>query len=126
MLFDAKDLDSCLAELSFNMTMQPPHSAKRTTEWLERYRWDIIPHPSHSPDLASSDFHRFGLLKRHLRGKKFEDEDELIGEECDWFLKLDANSLLPRWQKCIALQGDYIEKKPINLSFPCVSFMLVN
>ncbi|GFO05502.1 histone-lysine N-methyltransferase SETMAR [Plakobranchus ocellatus] len=30
-----------------------PHTAKRTKEWLERYRWDIIPHPAHSSDLAS-------------------------------------------------------------------------
>ncbi|GFO21756.1 histone-lysine N-methyltransferase SETMAR [Plakobranchus ocellatus] len=22
-----------------------PHTAKRTKEWLERYRWDIVPHP---------------------------------------------------------------------------------
>ncbi|GFN89172.1 histone-lysine N-methyltransferase SETMAR [Plakobranchus ocellatus] len=51
---------------------------QRTKEWLERYRWDIIPHPAHIPDLAFSDFHLFGPLKRHLGGKKFEDEDELI------------------------------------------------
>ncbi|GFN83293.1 mariner mos1 transposase [Plakobranchus ocellatus] len=37
-----------------------PHTAKRTKEWLERCRWDIIPHPAHSPDLAPSDFHLFG------------------------------------------------------------------
>ncbi|GFO50014.1 histone-lysine N-methyltransferase SETMAR [Plakobranchus ocellatus] len=55
-----------------------PHTAKRTKQWLERYRWDIIPHPAHSPDLAPSDFHLFEPLKRHLGGKKFEDEDELI------------------------------------------------
>ncbi|GFN80998.1 histone-lysine N-methyltransferase SETMAR [Plakobranchus ocellatus] len=28
------------------------HMAKRTKEWVERYRWDIIPHPAHSPDVA--------------------------------------------------------------------------
>ncbi|GFO15517.1 histone-lysine N-methyltransferase SETMAR [Plakobranchus ocellatus] len=81
--------------------------AKRTKEWLERQRWDIIPHPADSSDLAPSD---------HLGGKKFEDEDELIGEVRDWFSKLDVNfftqgiySLLPWWQKCIALHGEYIE-----------------
>ncbi|GFO30302.1 histone-lysine N-methyltransferase SETMAR [Plakobranchus ocellatus] len=79
----AKDLDSCVAELSFNTTMQPPHTAKRTKEWLERYKWDIIPHPAHSPDFAPSDFHLFGPIKRHLEGKKFEDEDQLIGEVRD-------------------------------------------
>ncbi|GFO19061.1 histone-lysine N-methyltransferase SETMAR [Plakobranchus ocellatus] len=67
------------------------HTAKRTKDWLERYRWDIIPHPAHSPDLALSDYHLFGPLKCHLGGKKFEDEDELIGEVRDWFSKLDAN-----------------------------------
>ncbi|GFR97520.1 histone-lysine N-methyltransferase SETMAR [Elysia marginata] len=55
-----------------------PHTAKRTKEWLERYKWDIIPHPAHSPD-----FHLFGLLKVHLGANKFEDEDKLIGEVCD-------------------------------------------
>ncbi|GFO46420.1 Aromatic-l-amino-acid decarboxylase [Plakobranchus ocellatus] len=78
-------------ELSSNTTVQPPHTAKRTKEWLEHYRWDIIPHPAHSPDLAPSGFDLFGLLKRHLGGKKFEDEDELIGKVRDLFSKLDAN-----------------------------------
>ena len=94
-----------------------PHTAKRTKEWLERYRWEILPHPAHSPDLAPSDFYLFGPLKRHLGGKQFEDEEELVSEVRDWFSKLDANfftlgiySLLPRWQKCIDLHGDYIEK----------------
>ncbi|GFO32119.1 LOW QUALITY PROTEIN: histone-lysine N-methyltransferase SETMAR [Plakobranchus ocellatus] len=61
------------AELSLNTTMQPPpphtHTAKRTKEWLERYRWDIIPHPAHSSYLAPLDFYLFGPLKRHLGGK---------------------------------------------------------
>ncbi|GFO50473.1 histone-lysine N-methyltransferase SETMAR [Plakobranchus ocellatus] len=94
-----------------------PHMAKRTKEWLEHYRWDIIPHPAHSPDLAPSDIHLFGPLKRHLGGKKFEYEDELIDEVRDWFSKFDADfftrgiySLLPRRQKCIALHEDCIEK----------------
>ncbi|GFN96582.1 histone-lysine N-methyltransferase SETMAR [Plakobranchus ocellatus] len=98
-----KNLDSCMAELSFNTpTHTHTHTAQRTKEWLEHYRWGIIPHPAHSPDLAPSDFHLFGPLKGHLGGKKFEDEDELIGEIRDWFSKLDANfftqsiySLLP-------------------------------
>ncbi|GFN94959.1 histone-lysine N-methyltransferase SETMAR [Plakobranchus ocellatus] len=55
-----------------------PNMAKRTKEWLERYRWDIIPHPAYSADLAPSDFHLFGSLKHHLGGKKFEDEDKFV------------------------------------------------
>ncbi|GFO08605.1 histone-lysine N-methyltransferase SETMAR [Plakobranchus ocellatus] len=76
-------------------------------------------HPSidHSPDLAPSDFHLFGPLKHHLGGMAFEIEDDLISELRNWFDDLDVdffrvgiNSLLSRWQKCIDLHGDYVEK----------------
>ncbi|GFO04359.1 histone-lysine N-methyltransferase SETMAR [Plakobranchus ocellatus] len=69
------------------------------------------------PDLAPSDFHLFGPLKRHLGGMAFETEDDLISELRNWFDNLDVdffrvgiNSLLLRWQKCIDLHGDYVEK----------------
>ncbi|GFN80857.1 histone-lysine N-methyltransferase SETMAR [Plakobranchus ocellatus] len=94
-----------------------PHSANLTQQWLQRYGWEIQPHPAHSPDLAPSDFHLFGPLKRHLGGMAFETEDDLISELRNWFDNLDVdffrvgiNSLLSRWQKCIDLNGDYVEK----------------
>ncbi|GFN76747.1 histone-lysine N-methyltransferase SETMAR [Plakobranchus ocellatus] len=94
-----------------------PHSANITQQWLQRYGWEILPHPAHSPDLAPSDFHLFGPLKRHLGGMAFETEDDLISELRNWFDNLDVdffrvgiNSLLSRLQKCIDLHGDYVEK----------------
>ncbi|GFO34415.1 hypothetical protein PoB_006092000 [Plakobranchus ocellatus] len=69
MLFDAKDLDSCEAELSFNRTMQPPHTAKRTKEWLERYSWDVILHPAHSPALHPQTFIFLGLYQATWEAK---------------------------------------------------------
>ncbi|GFN89875.1 histone-lysine N-methyltransferase SETMAR [Plakobranchus ocellatus] len=57
-----------------------PHSANLTQQWLQRYGWEILPHPAHSPDLAPSDFHLFGFLKRHLGGMAFKTEDDLISE----------------------------------------------
>ncbi|GFN76213.1 histone-lysine N-methyltransferase SETMAR [Plakobranchus ocellatus] len=95
-----------------------PHSANLSQQWLQRYGWEILPHPAHSPpNLAPSDFHLFGPLKRHLAGMAFETEDDLISELRNWFDNLDVdffrvgiNSLLSRWQKCIDLHGDYVEK----------------
>ncbi|GFN77099.1 leucine-rich repeat-containing protein 40 [Plakobranchus ocellatus] len=29
--------------------------ANLTQQWLQRYGWEIIPHPAHSPDLAPSE-----------------------------------------------------------------------
>ncbi|GFO31018.1 hypothetical protein PoB_005752300 [Plakobranchus ocellatus] len=44
-----------------------------------------------SPDLAPSDFHLFGPLKRHLGGMAFETEDNLISELRNWFDNLDVD-----------------------------------
>ncbi|GFO45099.1 histone-lysine N-methyltransferase SETMAR [Plakobranchus ocellatus] len=57
-----------------------PHSANLTQQWLQRYGWEILPHPVHSPDLAPSDFHLFRPLKRHLGGMAFQTEDDIISE----------------------------------------------
>ncbi|GFO05883.1 histone-lysine N-methyltransferase SETMAR [Plakobranchus ocellatus] len=57
----------------------------------ERYGWEILPHPAHSPDLALSDFHLFEPLKRHLGGMAFETEDDLISELRNWFDNLDVD-----------------------------------
>jgi len=40
--------------------------------------WEVLPHPVHSPDLASSDFDLFGPLKEALGGKIFRTDDEVI------------------------------------------------
>ena len=78
---------------------------------------ETLPQTPHSPDLAPSDFHLFGPLKRHLGGQKFVTDEALISEVRDWMAKLDGtffregiHSLAHRWQKCIDLQGDYIAK----------------
>ncbi|GFN91422.1 histone-lysine N-methyltransferase SETMAR [Plakobranchus ocellatus] len=68
-----------------------PHSANPTQQWLQRYGWEILPHPAHSPDLAPSDFHLFGPLKRHLGGMAFETEDDIISELRNWFDNLDVD-----------------------------------
>ncbi|GFO25928.1 histone-lysine N-methyltransferase SETMAR [Plakobranchus ocellatus] len=100
-----------------NNLFDNPITANLTQQLLQRYGWEILPHPAHSPDMAPSDFHLFGPLKRHLGGIVFDREDDLISELRNWFDNLDVdffregiNSLLSRWQKCIDLHGDYVEK----------------
>ena len=57
-----------------------PHTARVTQGWLEKYGWEILPHPPHSPDLAPSNYHLFGPLKRELAGKRFDDDEELVDQ----------------------------------------------
>ncbi|GFR79425.1 histone-lysine N-methyltransferase SETMAR [Elysia marginata] len=35
-------------------------------------------HPCYSPDLAPCDFHLFPKIKEHLRGQRFETEEDII------------------------------------------------
>ncbi|GFO41645.1 coiled-coil domain-containing protein 132 [Plakobranchus ocellatus] len=74
---------------------ETPHSANLTQQWLQRYGWEIFPHPAHSPDLAPSDFLLFGPLKRHLGGMAFETEDDLISELRNWFDNLEVDFFRP-------------------------------
>ena len=53
------------------------HSAHITTVLLEKFKWDVLGHLPYSPDLTPSDFHLFLHLKKHLTGKKFDDDDEV-------------------------------------------------
>lgn len=94
-----------------------PHSARQTQDLLEEFRWDVFGHPPYSPDLAPSDFHLFPQLKQHLGGRRFANEENLKEEVQTWLTSLAAEwydaglkKLLPRYQKCIEIQGDYVEK----------------
>jgi hypothetical protein len=39
--------------------------------------WEVLPHPSYSPDLAPSDYHLFGFVKDQLRGQRFESREAI-------------------------------------------------
>ena len=43
-----------------------PHTSKITRQKLEEFGWEVLPHPSYSPDLAPSDYHLFRSLRNHL------------------------------------------------------------
>jgi len=36
-----------------------PHVAKVIKKYLEMLKWDVLPHPSYSPDIAPSDYWLF-------------------------------------------------------------------
>ncbi len=52
------------------------HTAQCTLAHIREKKWELLPHPPYSPDLAPSDFFLFGPVKDALRGVKFEKEPE--------------------------------------------------
>ena len=97
--------------------MPAPHTAAHTLETLKELKWEAMEHPPYSPDLAPSDFHLFVPLKEALRGRRFSCDDDVKAVVHQWlraqpktFFADGIKKLVGRWEKCIAKQGDYIEK----------------
>ena len=94
-----------------------PHTARLTMEAVKRLGWELLPHPAYSPDLAPSDYHLFGELKKPLRGIHYADQNDLKCDVQKWvrstpkqFFETGLRKLVERWDKCIKLRGDYVEK----------------
>ncbi|UYV60905.1 MYO1D [Cordylochernes scorpioides] len=69
-----------------------------------------------SPDLAPSDYFHFGLLKKELKGKRFDSDEDVQKVVQDFFHTLPKSAykegiykLPERWRRCIESQGDYFE-----------------
>jgi hypothetical protein len=67
--------------------------------------------------LALSDFYFFPKLKPFLAGQRFSSNQEAIAAAEGYFADLTKNHyrdgimvLEHRWNKCISLKGDYVEK----------------
>ncbi|GBM50047.1 hypothetical protein AVEN_90784-1 [Araneus ventricosus] len=54
-----------------------PHTASVTRDLVQRFRWNVLEHPSYSLDPAPSDFHLFGPLKKHLTSRHFRIDTEV-------------------------------------------------
>ena len=93
------------------------HTAARAQAEILNLRFQQLSHPPYSPDMAPSDFYLFRLLKKHLRGQRFTDDEELSTAVENWFSEREFgfyrqafNELASRWQKCIDARGAYFEK----------------
>jgi hypothetical protein len=67
--------------------------------------------------LAPYDFYLFPKLKFFLAGQRYSSNQEAIAAEEGYFADLTKNhyrdgimALEHRWNKCISLKGDYVEK----------------
>jgi len=109
-----------------------PRFAHVTTALLEKFKWGILDHPLYSPDLTPSDFHLFLHLKKHLAGRKFNDDDDEVQEEVmTWFKRQAADfcdsgvqMLVPRLINVWTLPATVLKNKVIYRQFiHSVSFL---
>ena len=94
-----------------------PHTAARTLAKIKDLGWKLLTHPPYSPDLAPSDFQLFGPLKESMKGIHFQTDEEVKAAVSNWlrtqsteFYAKGIDNLISRWNKCVAKEGDYVEK----------------
>jgi histone-lysine N-methyltransferase SETMAR len=89
-----------------------PHKAAITHHKLADLHFEILKHPTYSPDLAPSDYYLFPNLKKHLDGRKFSSIEEALAAD-GWFAVqpkeffLDAlKKIEQRSHKCVEFRGN--------------------
>ncbi|GBN51767.1 hypothetical protein AVEN_80585-1 [Araneus ventricosus] len=54
-----------------------PHTARKTQELLQKFKWEVWSHPPYSSDLASIYYFYFPKLKEHLSTARFSSNCEV-------------------------------------------------
>ncbi|CAD7015191.1 unnamed protein product [Ceratitis capitata] len=69
-----------------------PHVVKMVKKYLETLKWEVLPHPPYSPDVALSEFHLFRSMAHGLADQHSQSFDEL--EKMDCFMDSVKRGLL--------------------------------
>ena len=93
-----------------------PHVAQGVKDYLETLKWDVLPHPPYSPDIAPSDYHLFrsmkhGLAEQHFRSFKEAKDwvDSWIDSKDQEFFRRGIRMLPERWKKVVSCDGQYFD-----------------
>jgi len=93
-----------------------PHVAKVVKTYLETLKWEVLPHPPYSPDVAPSDYHLFRSMAHGLADQHFRSYEEVknwidswIASKDDQFFRRGIRTLPERWEKVVASDGQYFE-----------------
>ena len=91
-----------------------PHTANLLRDKLQRFGWETLEHPPHSPDFFPCDFHIFGDLKKGIRGRRFHLDEEVqewvrlwIQQRPTSSYKTGIDHLVSQCNKCINTSGNY-------------------
>ncbi|KAG5314668.1 MOS1T transposase, partial [Pseudoatta argentina] len=92
-----------------------PHVVKRVKTYLETLKWEVLPHPPYSPDIAPSNFHLFRSITHGLADRRFHSYEEAQKWIDSWIASTDMSffrrgiHVLPeRWEKKSAAEAHRI------------------
>ena len=104
-------------KMLFHQDNAPCHKSMKKMVKLNKLRFELLPHPPYSPDLAPSDYWLFADLKTMLQGKRFGYNKEVIVEtgayfesKDESFYKKGTEKLEKRWNGCSTLESNYVDE----------------
>ena len=77
---------------------------------------ELVDHPPHAPDLATSDYFLFPNMKKHLAGKQYWMimraylQLDFFKDQIESFYNSGIQALQHGGKKCVDRRGDYVEK----------------
>ena len=100
----------------------PAHTSAVAMATIRESKFELLSHPPYSPDLVPSDYHMFRSLKNSLRTQRFGCDEEVVHVINDCFKVQEkkffvdgVNSLVHRWEKCVALKEITLKNYKVNL-----------
>ena len=94
----------------------PAHTALSVREFLASKQITMLEYPAYSPDLAPSDFFLFPKVREILKGRHFDDIDDIRSNTTAALKAIPQNQFqncfegwTKRWHRCIDTQGEYFE-----------------
>lgn len=91
------------------------HTTTQTLAEIHNCGFEVLPHPPCSPDLMPADYYLFPSLAKHLEGKKYFSNEEVLASVDNYlenlpdiYFRNGIMSLPERWNKCIDLSGNYV------------------
>ena len=98
----------------YSQRSSPKNKSKE--EFLATKQITVLEHPVYSPDLAPNDFFLFPKLKEILKGRNFDDIDDIRSNTTAALKAIPQNKFkncfegwTRCWHRCIASQEDYFE-----------------
>jgi len=106
-------------KIVFHQDNAPAHKSVLAMGKLRDLHYELLEHPSYSPDLAPSGFLSLPKTQTLPRWSAFFffSNQEVIAAVEGYFADITKNhyrdgimALEHRWAKCISLKGDYVER----------------
>uniref|UniRef100_A0A3Q0RHJ7 Mos1 transposase HTH domain-containing protein n=1 Tax=Amphilophus citrinellus TaxID=61819 RepID=A0A3Q0RHJ7_AMPCI len=95
----------------FHQDNAPVHKSMVSVAAVCDCGFELVDHPPYSPDLAPSDYFLFPNMKKHLAGKQYRTDDEVISAVEDFFEGQDESFYTKCCKtECVDRGGNYVEK----------------